>query len=137
MVVRKDAIANEVSARSVVNAVAGMAVAVAVAAVKVAQKDEVRVANHVQKVVLKGAPMDDLKAANHAKTVAEKVVAASAANVALKARLARSAQPLTQHSARKVAVNLVNRESRGKVVATAVNVVVTVRSVAVNAMVNV
>lgn len=136
MVVLKDAMANEVSARSV--AVAVMAVAVAAAVAKVAQTGEVRVANHVQKVVLKGAPMDDLKAANHVKMVAEKVVAASAANVALKARLARSAQPLTQLSALKVAANLVNRESRGKVVATAVNVaVVTVQSAAVNAMGNV
>ena len=139
-VVLKDAMANGAngaSARSVaVNAVAVMAVAVAVAVAKVAQTDEVRGANRVQKVALKGAPMDDLKAANHVKTVAEKVVAASVANATRKARRARSAQPVTPLSALKVVANLVNnvnRASRAKVVATAVNVVVTVPSAAVNA----
>ena len=73
-----------VSARSVVNVVVVMAGVVAVVVVKVVQTDEVKGANHEQKIVQRGAPMDDLKAVNHARTVEEKVGAASAASVARK-----------------------------------------------------
>jgi hypothetical protein len=121
------------------SAVAVMAVAVAVAEAKV----EAKGANHGRKVVLKGALMDVLKAVNHVKMVAEKVVAPSVANATRKARRARSAQPVTQHSARKVvarpanlvkAANNVNHASPVKVAATAVNVVVNAQSVAVSAL---
>ena len=138
MAALKDAAVN---ARSVVNVVVVMAGVVAVAVVKVVQTDEVKGANHEQKIVLRGAPMDDLKAVNHAKTVEEKAGAASVANATRKERRARSAQPVTQLSALKVVANLVNnvnnvnRASRATVVATAVNVVVvTVQSAAVNAL---
>ena len=126
-----------VSARRVVNVVAVMASAAAVVAAMVGQMDEVMGANRVAKVAL--------KAVNRVRTVEEKGVAASVANVIRKERRAKSAQPGTQHSVLKVArpanlvkaANNVNRASPVKLAATAVNVVVvTAQCVAASAMVS-